>query len=216
MYWPEELPFTTTKGKEGAKKESGKRIYHGRCELIASNYLEVVDVLSLAGKADVEEWKEDGVGDEVPKNQLYWRQTLCRQKLQISVSIRYVLSSGSTDLNLQSIREHCICDGHFNPDVQMFVCDNDDCKTMLHPDCLLDDALTKKYKAVYGEGANDVAKTKGKGKGKKIYAGKFSGEILFDPYDDSVPTTVKITNLKRGGGETEERLECPKCSTILE
>jgi len=89
MYWPEELPPTTPKPLDAISKDSGHRKYHGRSELVASNYMEVLDVLSFAGKAEVEQWTEEGTGDELPKA-LYWRQTFCRETQRLSVSISFI------------------------------------------------------------------------------------------------------------------------------
>ncbi|CAL3962171.1 unnamed protein product [Diplocarpon coronariae] len=40
-------------------KASGKRTYHGKREMVASNYMEVLDVLTFAGKAEVPQWDEE-------------------------------------------------------------------------------------------------------------------------------------------------------------
>jgi len=110
----------------------------------------------------------------------------------------------------------------------MFVCDNDKCKTMLHPDCLIDLALMKKYEAEYDtkteedstETNGTSAKAKGKGpKGRKIYAGKFRGEIVYDEMNENKPTMLRITDLRHGvhdRPEIEQRIYCPICETALE
>ena len=76
MYWPKELPDTVNPW--GAKKS-----HYGSCELIASDYLQVLDVLSFAGKAEVFLWREE---DETLPSKLYYRQTFHRQTQQLSVS----------------------------------------------------------------------------------------------------------------------------------
>lgn len=83
MYWPEELPPPRTKTADTINSTSGQRKYHGGHELIASNYMEVLDVLSFAGKADVIQWDEK---DDDIKSKLYWRQTFCRETQELSVS----------------------------------------------------------------------------------------------------------------------------------
>lgn len=80
MYWPEELP-----GLKG-KREPGAQGYHGKFELVASNYMEVLDVLSFAGKADVSQYLEE---DDAITSRLYWRQTFCRETQELSVSLLY-------------------------------------------------------------------------------------------------------------------------------
>jgi hypothetical protein len=57
--------------------------FHGSYELIASNYMEVLDVLSVDGKAKVGQWKEE---DDIPTSGLFGRQTFCRDTQNLSVS----------------------------------------------------------------------------------------------------------------------------------
>lgn len=45
--------------------------------------MEVLDVLSFAGKADVYQWDEE---DDNLQSKLYWRQTFCRETQELSVS----------------------------------------------------------------------------------------------------------------------------------
>ena len=84
LYWPEELPPPAVKAADQESRESGKRKYHGSHELIASNYMEVLDVLSFAGKAEVFHWLEE---DDNLQHKLYWRQTFCRETQELSVSV---------------------------------------------------------------------------------------------------------------------------------
>lgn len=84
MYWAEEIPPPATKAADQVSKDTGRRTYHGSHELIASNYMEVLDVLSFAGKADVFHWPED---DDNLQSKLFWRQTYNRKNLELSVSI---------------------------------------------------------------------------------------------------------------------------------
>ena len=84
MYWPEELPIPKSKVPDQVNIHSGKRKYHANNELVASNYLDVLDVLSLAGKAEVTHWEEEG--DTQPTT-LFWRQTLNQKTDQLSVSL---------------------------------------------------------------------------------------------------------------------------------
>jgi hypothetical protein len=68
---------------------SGRRPYHGKHELIASNWMEILDVTSFAGKASVEHWLEEDVedGKEDVQMDLYWRQTFDHRTLRLSVSL---------------------------------------------------------------------------------------------------------------------------------
>jgi len=89
MYWPEELPPPKTKVSDTVNSTSGQRKYHGSHELIASNYMEVLDVLSFAGKAEVYHWEEE---DDNLQHKLYWRQTFCRETQELSVSSKFGIS----------------------------------------------------------------------------------------------------------------------------
>lgn len=80
FYWPEEL-LSSNKEKKQKKKDpeqlnarSGHMRYHGERELLASSWVEVCDVLTLAGKAHIEFWDEEG-GKDCPGSGLYWRQS---------------------------------------------------------------------------------------------------------------------------------------------
>ena len=71
MYWPDELPM----GRQG---------YHGKHELIASNHMEIIDAMTVAGKASVSHWLEKD--EENVLDALYWRQTFNWQTQTLSVS----------------------------------------------------------------------------------------------------------------------------------
>lgn len=85
MYWPDELPIGAGKAADLVNQKSGRRKYHGKYELVASNDLQVLDVLSLAGKADVSQYLEEE--EDVPiGTKMYWRQTFNRETQELSVS----------------------------------------------------------------------------------------------------------------------------------
>lgn len=73
MYWPDELP-------------GGARDYHGKHELIASNHMEIIDAMTVAGKANVSHWLEKD--EEKVLDALYWRQTFSLHGQSLSVSLR--------------------------------------------------------------------------------------------------------------------------------
>ena len=85
MYWPDELPPPKKPAPDQVSPHGGKRTYHGSHELVASNYMEVLDVLSFAGKAEVGHWLEE---DDNLIHKLYWRQTFCRETQDLSVSCK--------------------------------------------------------------------------------------------------------------------------------
>ncbi|KAL2064946.1 hypothetical protein VTL71DRAFT_4086 [Oculimacula yallundae] len=196
MYWPEEIPPPVPKAADQVSKDSGRRNYHGTHELIASNYMEVLDVLSFAGKADVYHWPEE---DETVPSRLFWRQSYNRKTLELS-----------------QLREHCLCNGYFNPEVPMYICDNSACKIWFHENHLIDDYLTKTYEREVG---NDVTNGAGKPAGKKskspIYKTTF--KAIMQENGDGSPKIV-VTDLRKGAEPHmwEESLKCPKCDTPFE
>jgi hypothetical protein len=80
MYWPDDLPML----KDCAVAEAGRRKYHGKHELIASNHMEIINVCSLAGLASINAWQEND--DDEAHTSLYWRQTFDYRTRQLSVS----------------------------------------------------------------------------------------------------------------------------------
>ncbi|PHH65457.1 hypothetical protein CDD81_2237 [Ophiocordyceps australis] len=123
MYSPDEIPAGTLDGK---KLVSGRQPYHGQNELIASNHMDVINVVSVAMRAVVNEWIE--TDDEQVQDALYWRQAFdCRASQLSSVSLT------------------CKCKTPANPDKTLVGCTNSACGTWLHYDCLLHDVLTRVY-----------------------------------------------------------------------
>lgn len=59
LYWPEELP-------------GGRQPYHGAKELVASNHMEIIDAMTVSGRASVKHWME--LDDEEGLPDLFWRQ----------------------------------------------------------------------------------------------------------------------------------------------
>jgi len=75
MYWPTELP-------EGAQP------YHGKFELVTSNYLEVISAMTISHKADVTHVLEQ---DDTPAVVgLYWRQNFDFVSKKLSVRKSYI------------------------------------------------------------------------------------------------------------------------------
>ncbi|KAK9319394.1 hypothetical protein V1517DRAFT_332763 [Lipomyces orientalis] len=111
MYWPNELP-------------GGRRYYHGKKELVASNHMDVIDAMAVAAKATVSHWLE--LDDEDKLTDLFWRQ-------------RY----DSYNNELMPIRKHCKCKRYYNPDTTMIWCSS--CSNWLHEACVIDD-VKNRYK----------------------------------------------------------------------
>jgi hypothetical protein len=62
--------------------------------------MEVLDVLSFAGKADVYQWEEE---DDNLTSKLYWRQTFCRETQELSVSTSAL---NHVQMNIESSRRY--------------------------------------------------------------------------------------------------------------
>lgn len=62
----------------------GRQPWHGQRELIASNWMEIVDALTVDGRAEVVPYSEE---EELPDSQFYWRQTMDYQKSKNQLSV---------------------------------------------------------------------------------------------------------------------------------
>ncbi|KAK9443892.1 BAH domain-containing protein [Metarhizium brunneum] len=79
MYSPDELPPNTRHGEEMIE---GRQSYHGKNELIASNHMDVINVVSIVTEAQVHQWIESN--DDEVHDALYWRQAFNIATLQLS------------------------------------------------------------------------------------------------------------------------------------
>ncbi|KAA8895590.1 hypothetical protein FN846DRAFT_329200 [Sphaerosporella brunnea] len=109
MYWPDELPN---------KRQS----YHGARELLASNHMEIVDAMTVSGRAHVTHWLELDEEEDIPG--LFWRQKFDWPTSQLS-----------------ELRTHCRCHKHYNPDSLLVNCSA--CGVWLHAECVIDDIKTR-------------------------------------------------------------------------
>ncbi|KEZ46469.1 hypothetical protein SAPIO_CDS0801 [Scedosporium apiospermum] len=123
MYWPDELPAGTT---DGRKYVQGRQPYHGAHELIASNHMDIINVVSVTAMAHVNHWVEEN--DDEIQNALYWRQAFDFRNLELS-----------------SVEPVCKCGQPEHPDKTLVGCSNESCGKWLHDDCLLHDALMRAY-----------------------------------------------------------------------
>ncbi|SCV61283.1 uncharacterized protein FFFS_15852 [Fusarium fujikuroi] len=111
---PEDLPLGTV---DGDKKTQGRQPYHGVNELIASNHMDIINVVSIEGLAAVDEWIDSDT-NKVPED-LYWRQEFdCRNS------------------QLSSIELICECQEPANPDKIVLKCTNPQCGKSLHEECV--------------------------------------------------------------------------------
>ncbi|MCJ1478924.1 hypothetical protein MMC13_007608 [Lambiella insularis] len=118
MYWPSELPC-------------GHEYYHGRYELVASNHMEIIDAMTVSGKAEVAHIVEDE--DAVTVTGLYWRQ-------------KFDYRSGK----VSALKRDCVCKAYHNPDKLLVHCVSSACGKWMHEDCLLKDALDKSWARLNG------------------------------------------------------------------
>ncbi|RYP43096.1 hypothetical protein DL770_011850 [Monosporascus sp. CRB-9-2] len=124
MYWPDELPAGT---QEGRRTIQGRQSYHGQNELIASNHMDVINVVSVTAAATVNQWDETNEDEVQPA--LYWRQAFDVRSMELS-----------------SAEPRCRCNRPENPDKRLIGCTNSECKKWLHDDCLVHEALLNTYK----------------------------------------------------------------------
>ncbi|KAH7133559.1 hypothetical protein EDB81DRAFT_105443 [Dactylonectria macrodidyma] len=123
MYWPDELPQGTLDGK---KTVQGRQPYHGQNELIASNHMDVINVVSVTMPATVNQWIE--ADDDEIQDALYWRQAFnCRNS------------------QLSSVELMCKCETPANPDRTLIGCTSSECGKWMHHECLSHDVLTRVY-----------------------------------------------------------------------
>ncbi|KAM5356195.1 hypothetical protein ACJ41O_002841 [Fusarium nematophilum] len=123
MYWPDELPPGTLDGK---KTVQGRQSYHGQNELIASNHMDVINVVSVTQPATVNQWIESD--DEEIQDALYWRQAYDCRNSQLS----------SVDLM-------CKCQTPANPDKTLIGCTSSECGKWMHRECLSHEVLMQVY-----------------------------------------------------------------------
>ncbi|KAL8299169.1 hypothetical protein RB601_003635 [Gaeumannomyces tritici] len=146
MYWPDELPPHTLDGK---KMPQGRQPYHGQMELVASNHMDMISVVSVTSQAHVNQMIEDN--DDDIQSSLYWRQAFDVRTAELSVrtdrlaAIRGYINPPFS--HAQSVELVCRCGQPANPDKTLIGCSNTKggCGKWLHSDCLIHDALIRVY-----------------------------------------------------------------------
>jgi len=111
MYRPEDL-------------EGGKQWYHGANEVVNSNHMDVVDAMTVIGRAQVGHWLEKDEEEELPM--LYWRQIYDYMSKTVG-----------------EVRKHCRCQRYYNPDRKLYGCSNPTCGKWLHEECLIEEVKKK-------------------------------------------------------------------------
>ncbi|KAG7421694.1 hypothetical protein DER46DRAFT_48417 [Fusarium sp. MPI-SDFR-AT-0072] len=123
MYWPDELPYGTLDGK---KTVQGRQPYHGNNELIASNHMDIINVVSVTGPVTVNQWIESD--DEEIQDALYWRQAYDCRNMQLS-----------------SVELMCKCQTPANPDKTLIGCTSPSCGKWMHHECMAHEILLQVY-----------------------------------------------------------------------
>ncbi|CAI6277388.1 unnamed protein product [Periconia digitata] len=184
MYRPEDLP-------------GGRRPYHGKNELIATNDMDILHARTVNGLADVIQWTEDRENTEIlDPVTLFWRQTF-------DVSKRPHL--------LSQLPKHCIDNTPWNPDEPLVQCGS--CHNWLHASCLQDAAVRKLYKEhnlAYPE------PTKGKGAKNAQPAAAFQAQV---EVTESSLTYMNITDKRVGPTKdvtTKTPIYCLLCNAPVD
>ncbi|KAM0540029.1 hypothetical protein ACHAO7_011596 [Fusarium culmorum] len=120
MYWPDELPPGTIDRKKTVK---GRQPYHGTNELIASNHMDIINVVSVTAPATVNQWIESD--DDEIEPALYWRQ-----------AYNYITSQLSDNMQMRNSHE---------PRQEAIECPSSECGQWMHHECLTHDVLMQVY-----------------------------------------------------------------------
>ncbi|OAQ57643.1 BAH domain-containing protein [Pochonia chlamydosporia 170] len=128
MYSPDELPPNTRHGEETIE---GRQPYHGKNEVIASNHMDIINVVSVVTEALVHQWIESN--DDETHDTLYWRQAF-----------------NVATLELSSAELICNCRTPAHPEELLVGCTSQDCGQWLHEKCLRDAVLKRVYDRLGG------------------------------------------------------------------
>ncbi|KAH8745782.1 hypothetical protein F5883DRAFT_586371 [Diaporthe sp. PMI_573] len=145
MYWPDEVPRGT---KDGKKHIQGRQPYHGHNELIESNHMGIINVVSVIREATVTQIRAEN--EEEVQAALYWRQTLDVFTKRLSV-----------------IKRLCHCNQPQNPDKVMIQCPNKKCNRWLHEECLRHQILLNTYDHLQTDMTYPVLNTELRSMGKE-------------------------------------------------
>ncbi|KAF4782434.1 BAH domain-containing protein [Colletotrichum scovillei] len=187
MYWPEELPEGTMEGK---RYTGGRQPYHGHNELIASNHMDIINVVSVTLPATVKQWIEEN--DDEIQEALYWRQAFdCRTQ------------------QLSSVERTCKCRQPANPDKTLVGCSNKECGKWLHEHCLREETLMRTYERLGKDKPHFTAKPPTDGTASVAESDKVKEE---KPLDDGVNEPLSPTE---SGADVKQTIDA-KPSDALE
>ncbi|KAG7413236.1 Chromatin remodeling protein SHL [Fusarium oxysporum f. sp. raphani] len=181
MYWPDELPAKTVDGK---KEVQGRQPYHGVNELIASNHMDIINVVSVTGLATVDQWIESHT-KKLPE-ELYWRQAFDYRNLQLS-----------------SVELICECQEPANPDKIVLECTNSKCGKSLHEECMTHKILMQVHERLSLDKANVSQWLAGKEQKPKA-------THPLSPLSTEEKETRRIINVR--SDKTNDGLHCKKAA----
>ncbi|KAH7012239.1 uncharacterized protein B0I36DRAFT_340721 [Microdochium trichocladiopsis] len=188
MYWPDELPAGTTDGKRAIK---GRQPYHGNNELIASNHMDVINVVAVTASATVHQWDETNEDEVQPA--LYWRQAF---------DVR--------TMDLSSAEGRCYCNCPENPDKKLICCTNGKCRKWLHDDCLVHKALLRTFARLGTDKPHQPAPVKDEQDNE-------TGRVCPSPSEfGAVPTAEPSVDVKPGEPNTAEMADVAKVLPIIQ
>jgi hypothetical protein len=134
MYWPRELPSGTLQGKVDIE---GRQPYHGASELITSNHMDVINVMSITEPTTVRRWIESD--DEEIKDTFCYRQAYnCRSSL------------------LSPVDKICKCQTPANPDRMLIGCTSLKCGKWMHYECLFENVLQQAFQRLGTENSHQI------------------------------------------------------------
>ncbi|KAM0542078.1 hypothetical protein ACHAO7_010143 [Fusarium culmorum] len=192
MYWPYELPRGTHDGK---KTVQGRQWYHGAKELIASNHMDIINVVSVTGSVTVNQWIESD--DEEITDELCWRQAYdCRAS------------------ELSSVELICKCQTPANPNKTLIGCTGSSCGKWMHQECMVHDILMQVYERL---GTDKPHRTKGLMVEKKKLEEGTDSLPSVDVEEQKTQSTVNVrdgttqvnTQVKNAVPETPRETETP-------
>lgn len=196
MYRPEDLP-------------GGRRQYHARNELIASNAMDIINAQTVNGKAFVLHWiEEDDKSEILDPARLFWRQAIAfnhpRKQSKLSVCSRRRYHCVACLIDLQELPKYCFDKKPCNPDEVLIQCDS--CEKWLHSSCIEKDAVEKEYQK------HGIAYTETpSGKTPKKSTKKSGQKLLFRAKFSTQGGTKLFIEDHRSGKSKARREIPPKC-----
>ncbi|KAL2408081.1 hypothetical protein ABEF95_016246 [Exophiala dermatitidis] len=186
FYWPEELPM-------------GRQPYHGKQELILSNYTDIIEAHAIACHAEVSFWDENDDSNQLVLQERYWRQTLDVTKLG---------PKPSKSLNaLSKLRTFCICGGYDNPNVEMYQCRSASCGMWNHDACLVNEIERRAWEQFKKGSLTHEVQDKQQEKGFTQKVGETLGHIVHlgrGKSEAKDETYSKPISAARGGGSVKK------------